>query len=315
MSFKQRYTGKVCLVTASSTGIGYSIAEHFAKEGATVLINSRNKDNVEKAVLALKNQNLKADPLIGHVGKPDDRKRMAKYIQETYGGLDVLVLNAAASTHFGTTLDTTEDQFDKMIEVNLKGAFFLIKECYPLLKGRKGSNILIISSYVGYDAEPMIGAYSITKTALFGMTKVFAKELMHDGIRVNCIAPGLIKTRFSSGIWKDREDDVVNNMKAVRLGEVQDIAKGALFICSEDADYIVGETIAISGMVTARLQIVTLSRIYCCIFFFMLLCQSTEECSVEFVCKQSQSPNYLSSATYEAFPEWEEEALDICSLI
>jgi len=249
----QRYKDRVCLVTASSTGIGKAVATRFAEEGATVIINSRKKANVDPVVKELTDRGLKAVGFPANVSNDKERQAMVAFIKEKYGKLDVLIPNAAISLHFGRTLDTTASQFDKTISVNLKSVFLLIQECYELLlKGTKPA-VLLVSSYTAYQGESTLGIYAMTKTALLGLTKVLARELYEEGIRVNCIAPGLIKTEFSKELWEGKEKDSIDNLRLQRLGTVEDIANATAFLCCEEADYIVGETILVAGMITQRL--------------------------------------------------------------
>ena len=249
----QRYKDRVCLVTASSTGIGKAVAARFAEEGATVIINSRKKENVDPVVKELTDRGLKAVAYPANVSNDKERQAMVAFIKEKFGKLDVLIPNAAINLHFGRTLDTTASQFDKTISVNLKSVFLLVQECHELLiKGTKPA-VLLIASYLAYQGENFLGIYAMTKTALLGLNKVLARELQEDGIRVNCLAPGLIKTTFSKDLWEGREREAVDNLRLRRLGTVDDIANATSFLCCEDADYIVGETIMVGGMITQRL--------------------------------------------------------------
>jgi len=249
----QRYKDRVCLVTASSTGIGKAVATRFAEEGATVIINSRKKENVDPVVKELTDRGLKAVGYPANVSNDKERQAMVDFIKEKYGKLDVLIPNAAINLHFGRTLDTTASQFDKTISVNLKSVFLLVKESYDLLlKGTKPA-ILLVASYLAYQGESSLGIYAMTKTALLGLTKVLARELHDEGIRVNCLAPGLIKTPFSKDLWEGREKDAIDNLRLQRLGTVEDIANATAFLCCEESDYIVGETIMVGGMITQRL--------------------------------------------------------------
>ena len=145
---------------------------------------------------------------MGHVcnvGKKSDRDAMLKIIKDKHGKLDVLVPNAACSTHFGLQLEITEKAYDKMWDLNVKSSFFLIKECYELLCESKekggAANVLIISSLSGQSPAAPLGVYGSTKAALDNMAKFLATELMGDGIRVNSLAPGVIKTEFSGPLW------------------------------------------------------------------------------------------------------------------
>ncbi|CAD8115834.1 unnamed protein product [Paramecium primaurelia] len=248
---KQRFQNKVCLVTASSTGIGLAISEQFAREGATVIISSRDKKHIDAAVEKIRNSGGKAEGYACHAGKIEDLQKMIQFIKEKYGRLDILVPNAAVSTHFGFVLDMTPQQYDKLFEVNLRGVYFLIQAAYPLLKETQDSNIVIISSIGGYESEMGLGMYSVTKTALLGMTKVLSKDLAP--IRVNCCAPGLIKTKFSSVLWEGKEQAAAEFMKVERLGVPEDIGNAVAFLASSEASYVNGETLIVAGRASPRL--------------------------------------------------------------
>jgi len=129
----------------------------------------------------------------------------------------------------------------------------LIKEALPLMRGVKGANILIISSYAAYEPDMTIAFYSVTKTTLLGMMKTIAKGLYSEEIRVNCIAPGLIKTKFSKELWDGREKETKDYMGVQRLGEVQDIANAAAYLASSEAEYVTGETLIVAGKPMSRL--------------------------------------------------------------
>jgi len=250
----QRYQGKVILITASATGIGLGIAERMAKEGGIVLINSRKESNVNAAVEKINSQGGKAYAFVGNMTDKKAREQIVQRIEKEFGRLDVLVLNHATSLHFGSTLDTQESMMDKMYETNFKSFILLIKETYHLLQKAKG-NILINASYAGYTPDQTIGVYSILKTSLIGAVKLFSKEFQFDGIRVNGVAPGLIKTKLSATFWKDKANEELakTNLKIDRLGEPDDIAGVAAFLCSDDAKYVTGETIIVMGTASPRL--------------------------------------------------------------
>lgn len=248
-----RYQDKICLITASSTGIGFAIAQRMAKEGGTVIISSRNKEHVEKAVKIITDSGHKAVGFPCHVGNKSHRENLLKFVKEKFGRIDVLVPNAAVSTFFGNQFEITEAAMDKMYEINIKSTFFLIKEALPLMEGVKGANILIVTSYAAYEPDMTISFYSVTKTTLLGMMKTIAKGLYADNIRVNCVAPGLIKTKFSKELWDGREKETKELIGVNRLGEVEDIANAAAFLCSYEADYITGETLPVVGKPLSRL--------------------------------------------------------------
>ena len=250
----QRFKNKVCLVTASSTGIGFAISRRLAQEGATVIISSRKEENVLKAVKSLKDEGFpKVGGFVCHVGNERQRTEMVKYIYNKYGRIDVLVLNAAISTSMGELLDTPSDQMDKMFSINVKAAILLTSECMPLLEKSKTPSIVIISSYTAIQPSQVIGFYGITKTALLGLNKALAQELQPKGIRVNCVSPGLIKTNFSSALWKSSEETTKETMGLERLGEVEDVANAVVFLVSPAGRFITGETLMVDGGVLCGL--------------------------------------------------------------
>lgn len=139
--------------------------------------------------------------IVCHVGKKEDRSRLINETIEKYGKIDYLVPNAAVSTQMGQFIDAKDEQIQKMLDINYKSTFFLIQEAIPHLRKQKDSSIVILASYAAYDLPSIIGHYAITKTMLVAMTKILARELMDDDIRVNCVCPGLIKTGFSQALW------------------------------------------------------------------------------------------------------------------
>lgn len=250
MTSLRRYQNKVCIITASATGIGLAIARRLGLEGGKVIISSRNKSHVDHAVRELKNEGIIAEGCVCHVAKAADRKRLIEFAVEKFGGVDVLINNAAVSTAFGPSIQTTEEQYDKMFDVNVKAGFFLLKEALPWLSRSKSSSVLFVASYAGYSPAPVIGIYSVTKTTLIGMTKMLGMELIGVGIRVNGIAPGIIKTKFSETLWES--EDVKRNPTG-RMGNPEECASCAAYLCSDEASYVNGETVVIAGGYAARL--------------------------------------------------------------
>ncbi|CAI2379140.1 unnamed protein product [Moneuplotes crassus] len=240
-----RLEGKICLVTGGTAGIGLGIAERFAKEGAKVIICSRKgkgKEIDEKLESDTdKFSDLDIEIHACNVGKAEERKAFIEKIGEKYGRIDVLVLNVASSTHFGMQLDITEKAFDKMFELNVKSTFFTIKEAKPYLEMAENPNILVISSLVGTNPSPPIGVYSMTKAALDNMVKFLAIELRSDNIRINGLAPGLIKTYFAKNIWDNPEID------QDRVGLPSDIGSVAATLCSDDGNFCNGAVFQVNG--------------------------------------------------------------------
>ncbi|RZF43194.1 hypothetical protein LSTR_LSTR013874 [Laodelphax striatellus] len=250
-----KLNGKVAVVTASTDGIGFAIAERLGKEGASVMISSRKQANVEKAVGKLKNQGYKVSGLVCHVGKKEDREKLLTEAASKFGGIDILVSNAAVNPIVGPVLDCPESAWDKIFEINVKAAFMLSQEALPYIRKRGGGSIIYISSIAGYQPLGLLGAYSVSKTALLGLTKAAAVDLASENIRVNCVAPGIIKTNFSSALHESEtaREAALTQIPMNLLGEPKEIAGVVAFLVSEDASYITGESIIASGCMASRL--------------------------------------------------------------
>lgn len=191
-----RLCGKKAIVTASTDGIGFAIARRLAQEGAQVLISSRKPENVEKAVKKLCKENLNVKGLTCHVSNAEQRKTLFEEAC-SWGGLDILVSNAGANPQIGPVLDSTEKAWDKVFDVNVKASFLLAKEGLPLLRKSKAGRIIFISSICGFQPFDLLGIYSVSKTALLGLTKAASLQLAVDDITVNSVCPGIIQTKFS----------------------------------------------------------------------------------------------------------------------
>lgn len=254
--YPDRLKGKVAVVTASTEGIGFAIAKRLALEGASVVVSSRKQTNVDRAVKELKD--LKLENIRGtvcHVGKEDDRTNLLKLTKEEFGGIDILVSNAAVNPYFGPVLDTPEEAWDKIFDINVKSTFFLAKETVPYLQERGGGSIVLVASIAGFLPINFLGAYSISKTAILGLTKALSHTVSGEGIRVNGIAPGIIETKFSSALTEN-EDILQKNLSSVSMGRVgkpEECAGAVAFLCSEDASYITGENIVIAGGQPSRM--------------------------------------------------------------
>lgn len=193
--------GKVCIVTASSDGIGFAIAKRLALDGAKVVVSSRKQTNVDQAVKSLKDQGIvDVLGLTCHVAKESDRRKLFEETIKKFGGIDILVSNAAVNPAMSPVLETKEEVWDKVFDVNVKASYLLAKEVKPFLVKRGGGSIVFISSIGGYRLNDSYGAYTVSKTVLLGLTKAAALECVKDNIRVNCVAPGVIETRFAATV-------------------------------------------------------------------------------------------------------------------
>jgi len=250
-----KLAGKVAVVTASTEGIGLAIAQNLGKHGASVMVSSRKAANVEKAVEQLKSEGLDVDGMVCHVGKASDRTALLESTVKRWGGLDILVSNAAVNPYFGPTLGCPEETWDKIFEVNVKASFLLFKACVPLFESRGGGSAVFVSSIGGFQPIPMLGPYSVSKTALFGLTKALAAEVASENIRVNCIAPGIIKTKFAEALTdnEDIADKALENLPLGRFGRPEEMGGIVSFLVSDEASYLTGENIVLAGGMNARL--------------------------------------------------------------
>ncbi|XP_027970684.1 dehydrogenase/reductase SDR family member 4 isoform X1 [Eumetopias jubatus] len=255
MALRGPLANKVALVTASTDGIGFAIARRLARDGAHVVISSRKQQNVDRAVAALQEEGLSVAGTVCHVGKTEDRKRLVATAVNLHGGIDILVSNAAVNPFFGNLMDVTEEVWDKILDVNVKATALMTKAVVPEMEKRGGGSVVIVASIGAYLPFPGLGPYNVSKTALLGLTKNLARELDQRNIRVNCLAPGLIKTSFSQVLWMDkaREKNIKETLHIRRIGKPDDCAGIVSFLCSEDASYITGETVVVSGGAPSRL--------------------------------------------------------------
>ncbi|XP_043259723.1 dehydrogenase/reductase SDR family member 4 [Colletes gigas] len=249
-----RLNGKIAIVTASTEGIGFAIAKRLAEEGARVMISSRKESNVKKAVEKLKSEGLEVSGVICHVGKKEDRKVLFEQTKKEFGGLDILVSNAGVNPSVGSLFDTSEEIWDKIFDINVKSSFLLMQESLPLLRLSKSPSMILISSISAYQPITLLGTYAVSKTALLGLNNIAAATLASEGIRVNCIAPGVIKTKFSQTIVEGAIGEAtLSTVPMQKFGEPNDVAGVAAFLASDDAAYITGETIVPSGGMQSRL--------------------------------------------------------------
>ncbi|KAM4831944.1 dehydrogenase/reductase SDR family member 4 [Urocitellus parryii] len=246
---------KVALVTASTEGIGLAVARRLAQDGAHVVISSRKQQNVDKAVNMLQGEGLSVTGTVCHVGKAEDRERLVAMAVKLHGGIDILVSNAAVNPFFGSLMDATEEVWDKVLDVNVKATALMTKAVVPEMEKRGSGSVVIVASIGAFTPFPGLGPYNVSKTALLGLTKNLALELAPKNIRVNCLAPGLIRTNFSGVLWKDkeREDSMKEFLHIRRLGKPEECAGIVSFLCSEDASYISGETVVVGGGTPSRL--------------------------------------------------------------
>ena len=241
--------GKVALVTGASKGIGEAMARGLAAFGAKVVVSSRKQEAVDAVAAAFRAAGFEATGIAANVGSIDEIQALLDNTVEAYGGVDIIINNAAANPVYGPVQNTDERAFDKIIDVNLKGPFELCKRAYPILQRRGGGSIIHISSIGGLKPEAGIGIYSVSKAAIINLTRAMAQDWGGDNIRVNAICPGLIKTRFSEALWSDQDthDHFIGQLPMGRIGEPDDLAGLAVYLASDASAYCTGGVYMVDG--------------------------------------------------------------------
>ncbi|WP_373187679.1 SDR family oxidoreductase [Halopseudomonas sp.] len=241
--------GKVALVTGASRGIGESIARLLAQQGAHVIVSSRKIDGCQEVADSINAAGGKATALACHIGEMAQITATIDKIRADFGKLDILVNNAATNPYFGNVLDTDLTAFQKTVDVNIRGYFFMSVEAGKLMRETGGGNILNVASVNGVVPGDMQGIYSITKAAVINMTKVFAKECAQFGIRCNALLPGLTDTKFASALTTN---DSILKMALQRIplrraADPSEMAGTVLYLVSEASSYTTGAAINVDG--------------------------------------------------------------------
>jgi NAD(P)-dependent dehydrogenase (short-subunit alcohol dehydrogenase family) len=234
--------GKVALVTGASRGIGKAIASHFASAGAKVMISSRKEDALKQAREQMDGE---VEVFAANAGDVEAGKACVAATLERFGSLDILVNNAATNPYMGPTLEIDESRYDKTFQVNLRGPLFWSKAAWEMHLKEHPGVIINIASVGGLRTEGFLGVYNLTKAALIHLTRQLAAEIGPS--RVVGIAPGLVKTDFASVLVENFGERLAQQLPLKRLGEPEDIANLALFLASDMANWITGETYVIDG--------------------------------------------------------------------
>ncbi len=247
-------TGKVVLITGSSRGIGKASAFECAEHGAKVVISSRKQDACD-AVAAEINDKYGDGTAIAITANISDKAGLQNLVDETraaFGRIDVLVCNAASNPYYGPQDGITDDQFRKVLDNNIVSNHWLIAMVAAEMRERKQGSIVIVSSIGGLRGTPVIGAYAISKAADMQLARNLAHEFGPDNVRVNCIAPGLIKTDFAQALWEDEKMLARRNATTPlrRIGEPEEIAGAVVYLASQASAFMTGQVMVIDGGVT-----------------------------------------------------------------
>ena len=239
---------KVALITGASRGIGEAAAIGLAQAGADLAIASRKLPDLERVAAEVRKAGRKCLPIAAHVGRVEEVNSLVKKVVMEFGRIDILVNNAATNPTMAQALDVDERAWDSIMNLNLKGLFFLSQAVARVMKEKGGGKIINVSSIAGISPD-LLPVYSISKAAVIMATKVMAMQWAQYKIRANCIAPGLTKTKFSEALWNN--PDILKHAMALtpmgRVGEPEEMVGAILFLASEASSYVTGQVIAVDG--------------------------------------------------------------------
>jgi NAD(P)-dependent dehydrogenase (short-subunit alcohol dehydrogenase family) len=242
-------SGKVAVITGASRGIGRSVAENMARAGARVVISSRKLDACETVAEAIRAEGGEALAVAAGLGHQDQLEALIRQTREAWDKVDILVCNAAINPYYGPLTGLDNEMFDRMMRYNVRDNLFLCKQVLPEMAERRDGAIIVISSVGGFRGNSVLGAYGITKAADMALVRNLAVEWGKHNIRINCIAPGLIKTDFARALWENPE--MLAHLEGMtplgRIGQPDDIGLLAAFLASAGGAFITGQTIVADG--------------------------------------------------------------------
>jgi NAD(P)-dependent dehydrogenase (short-subunit alcohol dehydrogenase family) len=249
-------TGKNAIVTGATRGIGQAIAEALAAHGANVVISSRRAEACEATAAAINARSRgRAIPIAASIASKPDLERLVDGGRKAFGPIDILICNAATNPYYGSMLAITDEQFEKILRNNILSAHWLAQLVTPEMIQRRDGAIVLISSVGAYRGSSTIGAYNLSKAADLQLARNLAVELGPHNVRVNCIAPGLIRTHFSRALWENEANasKAGEGIPLKRLGDAQDVAGAAVFLASAAGRYVTGQSIVVDGGATVTI--------------------------------------------------------------
>ena len=242
-------SGKVAFVSGASRGIGEAIAHLLARQGAQVIVSSRRLEGCQAVAEAIQAAGGKASAVACHIGEPEQIQATFAWIRERFGRLDILVNNAATNPQYGNVLDTDVAAFQKTVDVNIRGYFYMSVEAGKLMQAQGGGSIVNVASVNGITPGELQGIYSVTKAAVISMTKVFAKECAPFGIRCNALLPGPTDTKFAAALVQNQAvlDGILQRVPLKRVANPEEMAGAVLYLASDSSSYTTGISLAVDG--------------------------------------------------------------------
>lgn len=243
--------GKIALVNGASRGIGEAIARGLAKAGAEVVLTSRSYKSVDDVASSILLDGGKAKAVACHAGKLDEIEALFQQLRDVYARLDILVNNAATNPYYGPAHGLPPEAFDKTVEVNLKGPYYMMAHAVPMMIENGGGSIVNVASIMAQVSMPGQAPYAMTKAGLVSLSKSFAREYGAKGVRVNAILPGVVETKFAAALVEDPSvQKWISRLPLPRVGQPEDMVAGVLYLVSDQAAYTTGTTLVMDGGAT-----------------------------------------------------------------
>ena len=244
--------GRTALITGSSRGIGRAIAERMAEAGARVVVSSRKLDACEEVVAGIRKAGGEAVAIPCNISNKPELETLVTRSREAFGRIDILVCNAAVNPHFGPTQEIPDSAFQKVIDCNIRSNHWLCQLTIPEMAERGDGVVLIVSSIGGLKGSTMLGTYGLSKAADMALARNLAAEWGPRNVRVNCIAPGLVRTDFARALWENPQiyEQTVQRYPLRRIGEPDEIAGAAIFLAARAGNFITGQTLVVDGGAT-----------------------------------------------------------------